>query len=56
MGEKCRITKIYFVYLYLILIFSEGSYIFFKCCAAFLFPYLILPFLLYGRKYYFWMR
>ena len=36
LGEKCRITKMYFVYLYLYLIFSERGYFFFQCCA---FPY-----------------
>ena len=35
-GGECRITKIYFVYLHLILIFCEGGYIFFKYCDAFL--------------------
>ena len=29
LGEKCRITKMYFVYLYLYLIFSERGYFFF---------------------------
>ena len=35
-GEKCRITKMYFVYLYFYLIFSERGYFVFQCCA---FPY-----------------
>ena len=38
-GGECRITKIYFVYLHLILIFCEGSYIFFKYCDAFLYSF-----------------